>query len=153
MKYLSLLPLAGLAVAAPGNWQDADPAKETTTTSAAPTSTWEDVSDVTVTETATGTYCDKTGKLTKPAPAGGECTIDVTTVTVATATVTVGGGNGGHGGNGGKATVTETVTVTAGGNGGHGGNGGKETVTVTTTVGGKDTGMNTSINFIRSWLT
>lgn len=131
MKYLGLLPLAGLAIAAPGTWQD-DPIKETTTTPAAASSTWEDVEDVTVTETATGTYCDKTGKLTKPAPAGGECTIDVTTVTVATATVTVPAGGKGPGGPGGKdtVTVTETETKTVGG---------KDTVTVTTTVGGKDT--------------
>jgi len=129
MKYLSLLPLAGLAVAAPGSWVDADPAKSTTTTAspAASTSTWADVEiPVTVTSTATGTYCPGTGKLTKPAPEGGKCTIDVTTVTVskATATVTVTAG-GNNGGSGGKVTVTETTTKTVGG---------KDTVTVTKTA-------------------
>lgn len=131
MKYLTLLPLAGLAVAAPGTWEDADPVKSTTTT-VAKTSTWADVpADVTVTSTATGTYCPKSGKLTKAAPEGGKCVYDVTTVTVATATVTVpagsytGGYTGGHGDghcDAGKVTVTETKTV-----------GGKDTVTVTVT--------------------
>lgn len=137
MKYLSLLPLAGLAIAAPG-WSDADPAKSTTTTAAAVTESWSDIpEDVTVTETATGTYCDKTHKLTKPAGPGGECTIDVTTVTVATATVTAGG----HGGKPADSTVTVTETVTAGGHGGKPAGPGEEvtvTETTTKTVGGKD---------------
>lgn len=106
MKYLTLLPLAGLAVAAPG-WADA-PVEETTTT------TWgdADIADKTVTATATAevTYCDKTHKLYSPAPKDGKCTIDVTTITKATATVTVTeGGKGGHGGYP-KETVTVTVT-------------------------------------------
>jgi hypothetical protein len=89
MKYLSLLPLAGLALAAPSGWEDKDPAKETTTT-VAPTSTWEDnVAVITSKVTASVTYCSKTNQLTKDAPAGGKCTLDVTTITKATATQTV----------------------------------------------------------------
>jgi hypothetical protein len=147
MKYLTLIPLAGLAVAAP-NWLDSDPAKSTTTTAATSTtwadwqstssttkpvkststkatasssSTWDDVEiPVTVTSTATGTYCPSSGKLTKPAPEGGKCTIDVTTITVAKATVTVTASGWEDAG---KVTVTETKTV-----------GGKDSVTVTKTA-------------------
>lgn len=114
MKSFTLLSLAGLAIAAPG-WSDADPVKETTTSSV-----WEDVPEVTETATITGTYCSKTGKYTKPA-LDGSCTIDVTTITKATATSTQ------------TVTVTkeggkvETVTVTEGGKG-------DKTVTVTSTV-------------------
>jgi hypothetical protein len=110
MKYLSLLPLAGLAVAAPG-WSDAEPVESTT---AAP-STWEDVVTVTTTGTAKATYCPESGKLTKPVDDEKYCTIDVTTIKVPgeTATITKG-----------AVTETSTVTKTVGGDK-------TETVTVT----------------------
>ncbi|KPI42810.1 uncharacterized protein AB675_2056 [Cyphellophora attinorum] len=97
MKYLTLLPLAGLAIAAPGSWVD-EPVKETTTSTTTTTTaaTWADTEiPVTVTETtsATGTYCPKSGKYTYPAPGNdvAKCTVTVkeVTVTKATATVTV----------------------------------------------------------------
>lgn len=119
MKYLSLIPLAGLAIAAPSNpWEGAD-IKSSTTPAAVSTTTWGDA-EVPVTETTTtsvtGTYCPKTGKITKPAPDNdvAKCTISVTKVTetVATATVTVTeGGKPGHGGPA-KETVTVTETKT-----------------------------------------
>ena len=115
MKYLSLIPLAGLAVAAP-SWSDDPvvPVKVSTTTAA---SSWYDA-DLPVTETKTATasvtYCSKSGKITKPAPDNdvAKCTLSVTKVTVTAATATVTVTEKGHGGYPGKETVTVTETKT-----------------------------------------